>query len=423
MEPAIRHVCVSNANGDTLELDFPQSDSVKSLKAKIVSAWHVPMICQQLLVNSELLDDGSSLNDARYHEGRLHVSLIVCQKSLQEKLWSQNIPAYTEAFETLGEWALHDHRRAVMMLLCCGEYREPFEMRPGFISRGDDILVETMTVDDAIEKCKSLPNALGFTFKGGVTSEPVTMHFKSKSHVQGIGWTTYLMKKPKRIAQNQCNRGFVPNEVANDITDMLADASTRDETMIRNELNRKLTKMDAELQLIIMPLLVKIWPPSTPEVVDCMSARLLARENWNDTKQPATRMMRWLGKLAPKGNKHAINAFCCCLERQCDNEPFNVAAAKALRRHLLPQCGHERAIAALCGCCNLPSVHQSIPRTLAWIAPRGHVGAIAALEIAVSTAPEGAKGPFVDSLGRLASLPVKMPQVKMPQARSLSKGT
>lgn len=69
-----------------------------------------------------------------------------------------------------------------------------FIRRDGFIGVGEDLLVETMTVDEAKRKASAMPRCQGFTFTGGPTNDPVEIFFKSESD-NTVGkfckWTSY----------------------------------------------------------------------------------------------------------------------------------------------------------------------------------------------------------------------------------------
>ncbi|CAE8727565.1 unnamed protein product [Polarella glacialis] len=64
----------------------------------------------------------------------------------------------------------------------------------------EDLLVETMTIRDAKQRCHSLPGCRGFCFHGDVTDAPVKMHFRGCRHdTSAIGWT-YFSFEPGEIA-------------------------------------------------------------------------------------------------------------------------------------------------------------------------------------------------------------------------------
>mmetsp|Transcript_17114 Transcript_17114/g.47444 ORF Transcript_17114/g.47444 Transcript_17114/m.47444 type:complete len:420 (-) Transcript_17114:192-1451(-) len=72
-----------------------------------------------------------------------------------------------------------------------------FERKQGFISSGQNILEESVTVEEAKVKCGTLPACKGFTFEGaGAAGQPkenetVHVYFKDKWDLWGTGWTSY----------------------------------------------------------------------------------------------------------------------------------------------------------------------------------------------------------------------------------------
>jgi len=71
-----------------------------------------------------------------------------------------------------------------------------FEQRRGPISKGGDLLKETLTLEAAMKKALTLTGCRGFCFKGKDTTKPVEVFFKNKDDVQelcGTSWTSYLL--------------------------------------------------------------------------------------------------------------------------------------------------------------------------------------------------------------------------------------
>jgi len=68
-----------------------------------------------------------------------------------------------------------------------------FEKFGGFISNGENIHEENLTVKQAEEVCASLPTCKGFTFEGEMESDDAKkkIYFKDKWDLWGSGWTSY----------------------------------------------------------------------------------------------------------------------------------------------------------------------------------------------------------------------------------------
>lgn len=70
-----------------------------------------------------------------------------------------------------------------------------FKRFEGFISSGENILEETMTVQEAKTRCSELPTCKGFTYEGAPgkmdDDERVHAYFKNKWDLWGTGWTSY----------------------------------------------------------------------------------------------------------------------------------------------------------------------------------------------------------------------------------------
>lgn len=75
------------------------------------------------------------------------------------------------------------------------EDRVEFSQHEGFISAGGDLLIETMTVTDAMAQAVLLPGCKGFTFEGDPRSGKVEVFFKDKWDLGDRGWTSYRMER------------------------------------------------------------------------------------------------------------------------------------------------------------------------------------------------------------------------------------
>jgi len=79
------------------------------------------------------------------------------------------------------------------------ELERQFEKHNGYISGGCDTLVETMTIQEAMQRCLALPDCEGFSFRGVPSEEPVRVYFKGKwdlfVHAEET-WTSFRFLPP-----------------------------------------------------------------------------------------------------------------------------------------------------------------------------------------------------------------------------------
>jgi len=61
---------------------------------------------------------------------------------------------------------------------------------------GDDLLIESMTLEQAKTKCSVLPGCKGFTLQEVPQGGVVEVHFKSKWEPSGHGWTSFHLEAP-----------------------------------------------------------------------------------------------------------------------------------------------------------------------------------------------------------------------------------
>jgi len=73
-----------------------------------------------------------------------------------------------------------------------------FEEHEGFISSGENILEQSMTLSEAKERCGELPMCKGFTFQGKPhNGHKFHMYFKDKWDIWGTNWTSYRRTTPE----------------------------------------------------------------------------------------------------------------------------------------------------------------------------------------------------------------------------------
>jgi len=74
------------------------------------------------------------------------------------------------------------------------ELRVTFVKHEGFISKGGDLHLEVMTIEEAKRKAMNLKGCSGFCFSGEERAGPMKIFFKSKWDCHGNGWTAYRRK-------------------------------------------------------------------------------------------------------------------------------------------------------------------------------------------------------------------------------------
>merc|ERR1719253_533670 len=119
------------------------------------------------------------------HTEVFEVSLVVSYERLLIKLADMQASAY----DTLAQWVRDDYERATFPVQMLLDQTDALVTHVGYMPRGNDILVENMTVDQAKVRCVTLPTCMGFTFRiEGNKFDPkrdaVLVHFKSRACVK-----------------------------------------------------------------------------------------------------------------------------------------------------------------------------------------------------------------------------------------------
>eukprot|EP00439_Symbiodinium_sp_Y106_P064839 s1894_g10.t1 len=92
------------------------------------------------------------------------------------------------------QYEKNELKRDILFLMGRFEQREGRLQVPGN-STSDDILVETMTVQEAMSRCHTLRGCSGFCFQGDMTDSAVKIHFKGFGHeAVGTGWTSFFFE-------------------------------------------------------------------------------------------------------------------------------------------------------------------------------------------------------------------------------------
>merc|ERR1712226_249574 len=66
----------------------------------------------------------------------------------------------------------------------------------GRIPHGDDLVIDTMTVEEAKQQAVLIPDCEGFTFQGKDMGGPVEIVFKKKWGIKSKkGWTSYKLDR------------------------------------------------------------------------------------------------------------------------------------------------------------------------------------------------------------------------------------
>ncbi|CAE7559290.1 unnamed protein product [Symbiodinium natans] len=92
------------------------------------------------------------------------------------------------------QYEKNELKRDILFLMGRFEQREGRLQVPGS-SSSEDILVETMTVHEAMSRCHTLRGCAGFCFQGDMTESAVKIHFKGFGHeAVGTGWTSFFFE-------------------------------------------------------------------------------------------------------------------------------------------------------------------------------------------------------------------------------------
>lgn len=83
---------------------------------------------------------------------------------------------------------------------------------------GDDLLIESMTLEQAKTKCAVLPGCEGFTFQEVPQGGVVEVHFKSEWELSGQGWTSFHLEGHAPIEESSFNSDSA-SQIANASTD------------------------------------------------------------------------------------------------------------------------------------------------------------------------------------------------------------
>eukprot|EP00435_Cladocopium_sp_Y103_P025375 s1971_g6.t1 len=98
------------------------------------------------------------------------------------------------------QYEKNELKRDIVFLKGCFEQREGRLQMPGS-GASEDLLVETMTVQEAMARCHTLRGCGGFCFQGDMTTSAVTIHFKGFGHEAvgaAVGWTSFYFEHGER---------------------------------------------------------------------------------------------------------------------------------------------------------------------------------------------------------------------------------
>lgn len=373
---------ISSSSGKTLSLRVDLCSKAFHLKQQVLELWGIPLACQRLLANALVMDDSAPLS--RYKSpGKLFptVNLVVSHEAFIQQLGHRNTTVRNAALEALVQWACLDHGCAMLVLRMYIDQSVRLTEREGFIPQGGDLLVETMTVDDAKLKCLTLPGCRGFTFRGVITEEPVKIFFKNKSETKPGEWTSMVH-----------NGGNEALKTAIQFLEALAEVKggDGDDERRKESKNVLLRLLEAQANTLDLhqaaSMLSNVFPEVSKEIVMVLSLRILSQPcevGSAATASSHARVLKLLPKLATKGDDVALEACCKCLKTS--HVGLQVAASKALQAlapHRETHCA--QAIDVLCTFLESRDVSDSaLPsavKALAKLVPKGHARARAVLQ-------------------------------------------
>lgn len=80
-----------------------------------------------------------------------------------------------------------------------------FKEYSGFISSGENILEDDMSIEDAQDRCNEIPACKGFTFQASDKKKGTPhIYFKDKWDIWGTGWTSFKRTAPRQESKLEC---------------------------------------------------------------------------------------------------------------------------------------------------------------------------------------------------------------------------
>jgi len=430
--PALISVHVCSASGLVLTVQAEQDNSVLALKGMIAEQWKVPVECQRLLTSAVVMADESQLiTHCGLHAEVFEVSLVVTYERLLSKLAEMQPKAY----DILVQWVRDDYARAsfpVQMLL---DQTDALVTHVGYMPRGNDIVVETMTVDQAKMRCLTLPTCMGFTFRiDGDKFDPkrdaVLVHFKSKGCVkETLGpclrtpWMSLTFSTPQNRGRGVTLRAtFKEAELR-----LLCNRAKNGNEVAMDEMAKSLMDSSGALALSAAKQMASVGTrEACGLVVAALSKRLADLKTLSTDTEDATalQMVKVLATCATKGDEDVIAVCIACLREDtfshgsARDAGLRVCAAKTLAS-TAPK-GHEAAIETLCQLLTgRPKQMECFVKALSQLAPQGHQSAIDAMKVLVADAHPGghAEKNYRKTLASLEEPPARPPGVfRVPQS-------
>lgn len=97
------HIFVQSIGGEQLEMDLEQNVQVIAIKQKVSDIWQIPMVCQQLVHNTSVIDDYDYVNNIFATEKNgLRLALVVCLDFLAKELATRE---ENKVIRALGDFA------------------------------------------------------------------------------------------------------------------------------------------------------------------------------------------------------------------------------------------------------------------------------------------------------------------------------
>lgn len=153
-------VCISNVAGETLDVESQSTDKISDVKKAISVAWSIPCSCQKLLLDAEVLDDESVIQQCLIGDTLgacgVPVSLVVSLEGIRANINNQDSDSEIRsskrvfALRELGILGLKGELSGISTVVNCLEEKDErvrvaaIEALSKFATKGNQLLIGTL---------------------------------------------------------------------------------------------------------------------------------------------------------------------------------------------------------------------------------------------------------------------------------------
>jgi hypothetical protein len=325
-------VNVCNPSRKPLRIAVDLQFAVLKLKEKICEQTKVPTDCQEVLFGSTILQNDVTIASIYDDSARmLDVTLVVTCENLLHNLLLRS----KKADKVLVQWLQNDPVRSAITVQALVDRTNALEMRMGFMTRGNDLLVEVMTFGEARVRCLTLHGCVGFTFEAEHASldeerDKVKVYFKSMDYFCKVQ-SPYRSSYWKSFFFTEEGFNFKKRFLAVRLM-LLADRVQRGEPAAINETSSHLNDDSLDIVLIATMAISNAADFSAP-MVAAFTSRILACHSYSGLEgNIAVKLMKVLCGYVSVGDESAIKACCACLDSKDANQDLEVHTGKVLAR-------------------------------------------------------------------------------------------